>query len=199
MNNPAPTDVPIHDLLTRRWSPRAIDPERAVDAADLRALLEAVRWAPSTFNEQPWRYLVFDGSKPGSLERARACLVEGNAWARKAPVLLLSVARETFSRNDKPNRLAGHDVGLASENLALQATALGLALHQMGGFDAERARKEFHIPEGFTPMAMIAVGHPASADTLPEDLRERELAPRTRRPVEEIAFAGGWDRPFPGS
>jgi len=188
MKNAAPTDAPIHDLLTQRWSPRAIDPERPVAAADLRALLEAVRWAPSTFNEQPWRYLVFDGSEPESLERARTC-----------PVLLLSVARETFSRNDKPNRLAGHDVGLASENLALQATALGLALHQMGGFDAERARVEFHIPEGFTPMAMIAIGHPASADTLPEDLRERELAPRTRRPVGEIAFAGDWDRPFPGS
>ena len=198
MERSAPTGVPIHDLLRARWSPRAIDPDRLVTAAQVAVLIEAARWAPSCYNEQPWRFLVFDGSDPAALARARDCLVEGNAWARRAPVLLLSVAFESFRRNGKPNRHAQHDVGLASENLALQAAAGGLAVHMMAGFDAERARREFHIPEGFTPMAMIAVGFPASPDLLPAPLRERELAPRERLPVSEIAFAGGWSRPARG-
>lgn len=197
MEKKAVTDHPVHDLIARRWSPRAVDPSRPVEPEQVRSLLEAARWAPSCFNEQPWRYLVFDGSDEPARERARACLAEGNAWARQAPLLLLSVARETFTRNDKPNRHAQHDVGLATENLVLQATALGLATHQMAGYDADRARREFRIPEGYTPMAMIAVGHPGSAAELPEPLREREAAPRERRALEEIAFDGGWERPYP--
>ncbi len=196
MKKPALADVPIQDLLAQRWSSRAFDPERPVDPGEIHALLEAARWAPSCFNEQPWRYLVFAGSDPERLEKARGCLMEGNAWARKAPVLLLSVARETFARNDKPNRHAQHDVGLASENLVLQATALGLMTHQMAGFDADGARREFHVPEAFTPMAMIAVGYPASADALPPPLKERELAPRERKALGEVAFAGDWDSPY---
>lgn len=196
MDRPAPTQEPIHDLLARRWSPRALDPDRLVSAADLRSLLEAARWAPSCFNEQPWRFLVFDGNHPEALESARDCLMDGNAWARRAPVLLLSVARETFLRNDKPNRHAQHDVGLAVENLVLQATHLGLATHQMAGFDAAKAREVFHIPEGFTPMAMIAVAHPGSSEDLDEALQERESQPRERRGLDEIAFAGDWERPL---
>ena len=195
MEKTATTDAPIHDLIARRWSARAIDPSRPVTRSQLLALLEAARWAPSCFNEQPWRYLLFDGSDELARERAWDCLLDGNSWAREAPVLLLSVARESFTRNAKPNRHAQHDVGLATENLVLQATHLGLATHQMAGFDADRARREFDIPDGFTPMAMIAVGHPASPDVLPEDLRERELAPRTRLPLSEVVFSGGWERP----
>jgi nitroreductase len=198
MEKRATTGTPIHDLLARRWSPRAMDPDRRVAPEMVRSLLEAARWAPSCFNEQPWRYLVFDGSDPEVLEAARGCLAEGNAWARRAPLLLLSVARDTFTRNGKPNRHAQHDVGLATENLVLQATALGLATHAMAGFDAGRARQAFQIPDGFTPLAMIAVGHPGSPDDLEEGLRQRELAPRERRPLEEIAFSGGWERPLPG-
>lgn len=197
MTKKAQTRVPIQELMARRWSPRAFDPDRAVERAQVLALLEAARWGPSCFNEQPWRFLVFDGSDPDARQRARDCLVEGNAWARRAPLLILSVARHDFTRNDKPNRHAQHDVGLATENLVLQATALGLATHQMAGYDADRARREFRIPEGYTPMAMIAVGHPGSAAELPEPLREREAAPRERRALEEIAFDGGWERPYP--
>jgi len=196
-DRPADTDYLINDLIYRRWSPRVFE-ERNVSPHLVRTLLESARWAPSCFNEQPWRYLVFDGSDSDAMERARACLVEGNAWARKAPVLMLSVAKETFTRNDKPNRTAQHDVGLASENLVLQAVEYGMVAHQMAGFDMERARHEFSIPADYTPIAMIAIGYPyrGSTDDLPESERKKELAPRSRKPAREIAFAGRWDEPY---
>lgn len=195
---PATTEHPIHELLVHRWSPTAFAEGRAVERTKILRLLEAARWAPSCFNEQPWRYLVFDGSDPGSLDRARDCLVEGNAWARKAPVLLLSVAHGFFAKNNKPNRHAQHDVGLASENLVLQAVELGLATHQMAGFDSDRARTEFDIPSECTAMAMIAIGYPyrGSLEDLPEKLRDRDLALRQRKQLGEIAFAGTWGIPY---
>ncbi|HEU5179833.1 MAG TPA: nitroreductase family protein [Candidatus Polarisedimenticolia bacterium] len=192
MEKPAPTPVPIHPLLARRWSARALDPDRMVEPEKLDALLEAARWAPSSNNDQPWNYLVFDGSDPEALEQARSCLVEGNAWARKAPLLLLSVAREHFIHKGKPNRHAQHDVGLASENLVLQGTEMGLVTHQMAGFDADKARRLFGIPEGNTPMAMIALGYPGKIEALPDPLQERERGTRTRKAVEEWAFQGKW-------
>lgn len=192
MEKPAPVEHSIHELLARRWSPRALDPSRPLTWGEIGSLLEAARWAPSCFNEQPWRYLVFDGSDPAALEEARACLAEGNRWARLAPVLIISVACDRFSRNDKPNRTAQHDVGLASENLVLQAAAMGLFAHQMAGFSIKRAREVFNIPEGFTPLAMIAVGHYGRIEDLPEDRREAEVAPRERKPIEEIAFWHTW-------
>jgi nitroreductase len=189
-------DPLIHELLARRRSPRAIDPDRRISKLALCTLLEAARVAPSCFNEQPWRFLVFDGSDAEALERARSCLSEGNAWARLAPVLILSVAAERWSRDSSPNRWAEHDVGLASENLALQATSLGFAVHLMAGFDEARARTLFGVPEDFTPIAMIAVGYPGNPEDLPPKLRDRERAPRQRKPIEEIAFAGYWDHPY---
>ncbi len=192
MEKPAPIESPIHPLLARRWSARALDPDRPVEPEKLDVLLEAARWAPSCNNDQPWSYLIFDGSDPGALEQARSCLVEGNAWARKAPLLLLSVAREHFTYKGRPNRHAQHDVGLASENLVLQATELGLVNHQMAGFDADKARALFGIPEGHTPMAMIALGYPGKIEALPDPLQERERGPRTRKAVEEWAFQGKW-------
>jgi nitroreductase len=190
------SDPLIHELLARRRSPRAFDPHRRVSRLALRTLLEAARVAPSCFNEQPWRFLVFDAGEPEALEQARSCLAAGNSWARGAPVLILSVAAERWSGDGSPNRWAEHDVGLASENLALQATSLGFAVHFMAGFDEKRARELFRIPEDHMPMAMIAVGYPGDPDDLPPRLRERERAPRLRRPIEEIAFAGCWDRSF---
>jgi nitroreductase len=189
---------PIAGLIDRRWSPVAFDEDRQVEKEKMLNLLEAARWAPSCFNEQPWRYLVFDGADPDTLERARGCLVEGNAWARKAPVLLLSVAHEDFIRGGKPNRHAQHDTGLASENLVLEAARLGLAAHQMAGYDAEGARRQFDIPERFTPMAMIAIGYPYNGllDDLPEKIKTREERPRERKPVGEFAFSGRWNTPY---
>jgi nitroreductase len=193
----APVTYPIDKVMARRWSPRAFD-NRPVEREKIMTLLEAARWAPSCFNEQPWRFLVFDESNPESLERARACLVEGNAWALKAPVLMISVARDNFSRGEKPNRTAQHDVGLATENLLLQAVEEGLAAHGMAGFHVERAREEFNIPDDFTVLAMIAIGYPytGSLDALDEKLRASELAPRQRKPIGEIAFAGAWDASY---
>ncbi|MGH9824295.1 MAG: nitroreductase family protein [Blastocatellia bacterium] len=194
---PAPADHEIASWIGRRWSPVAFD-SRPVEREKILTLLEAARWAPSCFNDQPARYLVFDGSDSEALEKARACLVEGNAYARKAPVLLISVAHEDFRSNGKPNRWGEHDTGSASENLVLQAAASGLVAHQMAGFDAERARSEFGVPDRFTPMAAIAIGYPyrGNLDELPEKLRDRELKPRSRRPIPEIAFAGKWDVPY---
>jgi len=192
----AQTDYPINDLLRRRWSPRVFQEGRTVERETLLTLLEAARWAPSCFNDQPRYFLVFDGSDAAALEKARACLVSGNAWALKAPVLMLSVARETFEQNGKPNRWAQHDTGLGTENLLLEAVELGLAAHPMAGYDAEQARTEFGIPDGFTPIAMIAIGYPYKGrlEDIDEKLRAKELAPRQRKPIGEIAFNGFWGR-----
>ena len=196
--NPAQTEQPINELMRRRWSPRAFAEGRTVPRETLLTLLEAARWAPSCFNDQPRYFLVFDGSDAEALERARRCLSSGNAWAVKAPVLMLSVSRETFEKNGKPNRWGQHDTGLATENLLLEATELGLAAHPMAGYDADLARKEFGIPDGFTPIAMIAIGYPYSGkiEELDEKLRAKELASRERKSLTEVAFAGAWGRPF---
>ena len=198
LDKPAITQQPIADLIARRWSPRAIAADRPVSREQLLALLEAARWAPSCFGDEPWRYLVWDRFHDAAgWQSAFECLAEGNrGWVKNAPVLLLSVATPRFGHNDAPNRWAQHDTGAASENLCLQATALGLVAHQMGGFDADKAKAAFAIPADHTCMAMIAVGHPAPADGLPDPLRDRELAPRTRKPLDRIAFAGRWDQGF---
>lgn len=192
MERPAPAAHPIQELLSRRWSPRAFDP-RPVEPEILRSLLEAARWAPSSFNEQPWSYLLATREDPGEFDRMLGCLVEGNqAWAKEAPVLMLSVASLRFARNGKENRHAFHDVGLASENLVIQATAMGLFVHQMAGILAEKARGTFGIPEGYEAVAGIALGYPGDPLGLPERLRAAETAPRNRKPLEQFVFSGRW-------
>lgn len=195
---PAPADNPLNEVIARRWSPILFEENRPVEREKILSLLEAARWSPSCFNDQPAHYLVFDGSDSEALESARDCLVEGNAWARNAPLLMLSVARDNFAFNQKPNRHAHHDVGAASENLVLQAVDLGLAAHQMAGYDADKARQAFAIPEGFTPMAMIAIGYPRQQelDDVDEKTSKRELAARSRKPLGELAFAGKWNASF---
>lgn len=197
MEKPAPTRYPIHELLGRRWSPHAFA-ERGVEPEKLRRLLEAARWAPSSFNEQPWSFLVATKDEPAEYERLLGCLVEANQqWARLAPVLMLSVARLNFERNAKPNRHAFHDVGLAAASLVIQAMAEGLFVHQMAGINVERARELYAVPEGFEPVAGIALGYPGDPEQLPEKLRQRELAPRGRKPLEQIVFSGRWGAPLP--
>ena len=195
MEKLAVTQYPIHDLLGRRWSPRAFS-ERPVEPEELRSLLEAARWAPSSYNEQPWSFLVATKESPVEYDRLLSCLIEGNQrWAKTAPVLMLSVAKLRFDHNGALNRHAFHDVGLAVENLIVQATALGLAAHQMAGFEVEKARELYRIPEGHDPVAAIALGYPGDPESLPERLRERELAPRTRKPPEKFVFSGEWGKP----
>ncbi len=194
----AQTQVPIHELLARRWSGRAFNPDTPVTRDQLITLLEAARWAPSCFGDEPWRYIVWDRHRDKSAwNNAFACLAEGNQkWVKHAPVLMLSLADTQFRKNGKPNRWGEHDTGAASENLCLQATALGLMAHQMGGFDVNKTRQTFAIPERYTPMAMIAVGHPTTAETLEADYREMELAPRRRQPLSACFFEASWEVPI---
>jgi len=193
-HKPATTRVKIHDLIQTRWSPRAIDPDKDVSHEDLIALLEAARWAPSCFNDQPWRYIVWVKSKDeASWQQALSCLAEKNQqWAKNAPVLMLAVAMENFNHNGKPNRWAMYDTGGAGVSLCFQATALGLVVHQMGGFDAEKARELFKLPADCTPMPMMAVGYQADIDILDDDFKAAELAERTRAPLNQRFYFGQW-------
>ncbi|MGQ0658123.1 MAG: nitroreductase family protein [Chromatiales bacterium] len=194
MKKPIDTAQPVHELIAERWSGRAYDPQRQVPRPHLFALLEAARWAPSCFGDEPWRYLIWERQRnAASWQRAFDCLAEGNrSWAQHAPLLMLSTADGTFVKSGKPNRWGQHDTGAASVSLCLQAAALGLMVHQMGGFDAERVRQEFSIPERYAPMAMITVGYQLPADRIPESMREREYAPRARRPLAASFFEGAW-------
>ncbi|PRP99638.1 nitroreductase family protein [Enhygromyxa salina] len=192
----ASTDHDVHELIRRRWSPLAFSSQPVADR-DLRSVLEAARWGPSCFNEQPWRYIVARREQEAEFARMLSCLVEKNQrWAQAAPVLMLSVARLAFAANDRPNRHALHDVGLATAQLSLQAAALGLGVHQMAGFSPDRARELYAIPDSFEPVAAIALGYPGAPDQLPEDLRARDRGARIRHPQAEFVFAGTWDTPL---
>jgi len=197
MHKPAATDVSLHELIRNRWSPRAFS-EKPVPAEVLRSLFEAARWAPSSNNEQPWAYLVAAKDDAENFAKMLSVLVEFNAnWAKHAPVLALSVAHLKTQRDGKPNRVALHDVGSASAQLTLEANARGLQVHQMAGFDAEKARQAFAIPPDWEPVAAMAIGYPGDPESLPEKLRDRELAPRTRKPLGEFVMSGGWGHTAP--
>ena len=189
----APAEAPIEALIRRRWSPRSFT-DQPVSDAHLASLLEAARWAASCFNAQPWHLVVARRDREPEAHAAIAACLSGNnqAWAPRAPVLMVSVARLDFAHNGRPNRHAAYDTGAAMAQMAIQAAALGLQLHQMGGFDLDRAREALRIPEGYEPRAVIALGHPGPAGALPDELAQRETAPRQRRPVGEWVHFGGW-------
>ena len=188
----ASPDHPIQELLGKRWSPYAFA-EREVSEDDLRSLFEAARWAASSYNEQPWRYIVASKASPAEFERLLSCLVEGNqVWARAAPVLALGCTSLYFALNNKPNAAAVHDLGLASANLTLEATARGLFVHQMIGILPEKAREVYRIPDGVHPLTGIAIGYAADPKGLPEQLRQRDTAPRRRKPLAEFVFGREW-------
>jgi nitroreductase len=184
-------DYPILDLIAKRWSPRAFA-DRPVESEKLRSLFEAARWAASSFNGQPWRFFVSTRDDAEGFEKLASCLNPGNAWAKKAPVLALSVASLNFEHNNAPNRSAVHDVGLAVGNLSLQAISMGIYLHQMAGFSVDAARQLLGIPDGYVPVAMIAIGYLGDPGTLPDDLQAREMAVRQRKPLAEFVFSGRW-------
>ncbi len=197
MKKPAASDFPVHDLIRDRWSPRAFS-DRAVPRDVLQSLFEAARWAPSCYNEQPWAYLVATHDDKESFAKLLSVLVEFNAnWAKSAPVLAIAVAELAFAKNNTPNRNAQYDTGAASALLSLEATAHGLAVHQMAGFDAEKARQVFGIPAGWEAIVALAIGYPGDPDSLPQPLREREVAPRTRKPLSEFVMAGNWGHTAP--
>jgi len=191
----ASTDHPVHALVADRWSPYAFD-DRPVDPADLASLFEAARWAASSYNEQPWRYIVARREDEEQHERLVSVLVEANqVWARRAPVLALGVVVQRFTRNDKPNRAAVHDLGAASAQLTFEATSRGLVVHQMIGIEPDLARERYAIPEEAEAWTGLAIGYAASPEALPEKLRARDTAPRTRRPLDQSVFAGSWGVP----
>lgn len=186
---------PIHDLISQRWSPYAFS-ARAVSKADLCSLFEAVRWAPSSYNEQPWAYILATSDEPAEFERVLSCLVESNQdWAKAAPVLAIGCVSLNFQRNGKPNPAAIHDLGLAAGNLCVEATARGLCVHQMIGILPDKVRELFSVPASVQPLTALAIGYVAEPDDLPENLKQRDLAPRLRKPLTEFIFSGRWDSP----
>ncbi|OIP14689.1 MAG: nitroreductase [Betaproteobacteria bacterium CG2_30_59_46] len=196
----ASTQVDVHDIIARRWSCRAFDASKPVSREQIIALLEAARWAPSCFGDEPWRFIVWDrNSDEAAWQKAFGCLGEWNQnWVKNAPVLLLSTAYSLFRKNGTPNRWGQHDTGAASENLCLQAVASGLMAHQMGGFDEEKTRLAFNIPKEFALMAMIAVGYQGEPEVLNDELKELELADRSRTLLGVHFFEGDWGVPVKG-
>jgi nitroreductase len=194
VRKPAVTSVPIAAAMAERWSPRALDASSEVGPDQVRALLEAARWAPSFGNTQPARYLVGVRGTP-SFDAILAALNSGNrAWAHRASLLLIGVMVTTNEKGSVP--YAEYGLGLASENLVLQAVELGLVAHQMAGFSADAVRSAFSLPDDAVPKVAIAVGSPGHPDVLEEDWRvEREKAERVRVPLEEFAFTDQWGKP----
>ncbi len=190
---PAKTEAPIHPLLAVRWSPRAFS-DRPLTPDILKAIVEAARWAPSSFNEQTWRFLLATKESPEAYEKLLNCLMEPNrVWAKDAPVLILVAAKLNFSHNGKPNRHALHDVGLSVGNLTVQATSMDLILHQMAGFYVDKAREEFGISAEYEPVSILVLGYHGDANILPESLAEKESAERTRKPLSEVVFENTWN------
>ena len=192
MNPKVQTDHPIQELFTTRWSPYAYS-DRPVPVETLRSLFEAARWAASSYNEQPWSYVVATKHDAAGYEKVLSCLVEGNqAWAKFAPVLAIGCTSLKFARNSNPNAVALHDLGQASAYLALEATARGLEVHQMAGILPDRARELFQVPEGVQPLTGLAIGYPGDPKSVPEQIGSRDMAPRKRKPLAEFVFSGRW-------
>lgn len=198
MQKPASTQVPIHDIIANRWSGRAYDSSKPVTQEQIISLLEAARWAPSCYGDQPWRFIVWDKNQDeAAWNEALDCIVPGNqTWAKDAPVLVLICADTLFNHNQKSNRWGGYDTGAAAMSLCLQATSLGLMTHQMGGFQGDKARVAFKIPEQYEMMAMLSVGYAADVDSLEGEAKERETAPRQRRALGELFYDGVWNQPI---
>jgi len=177
----------IHELLARRSSPRTFSP-RPVEPGKLTQLFEAARWAPSSYNAQPWAFIVATREDAEGYNRLLSTLVEVNRqWAQQAPVLILAVAKLDFNHVARPNRHALYDLGQAVANLTVQATAIDLHIHQMGGFDARSARELFAIPTGYEPVAVLALGY--------QDAPPADPTTRTRKPLADFVFSGSWGRP----
>jgi nitroreductase len=187
---------PINDIIASRWSSVAYDAERTVSQEQLIAIMEAGRWAPSCFGDQPWRFIVCNKSEnTDAWQKIYDSLAEGNqGWCANVPVLIAACHDTVFTMNDKPNPWAAYDTGAASVSMCLQATELGLTSHQMAGFSAEMISEKFSIPERYKPIAVIAIGYQvAREENIPDTVKERELAPRRRNALKENFFMGNWE------
>ncbi len=187
----------INELILKRRSP-VLFSDRPVENEKLELLFEAARWAPSSHNQQPWRFMFAKRKDKDDFNRLFDCLSPGNKlWAGTVPVLILSIAETISSYNKKMNKYAFHDVGLAVSNLIIQATFMGLFVHQMGGYDNEKARNTLKIPDDYDPVAMIAVGYLAeSYEGFPQELIKREKATRLRKPLNEIVYNNIWGKSY---
>jgi nitroreductase len=196
IHKPAVTQVTINDTIANRWSGRAYNAEKVVSHDEIMALVEAARWAPSCFGDQPWRFIICNKNTDAqSWQQGFSFLAESNqVWAKDASLLIVVCADNLFSHNQQANRWAQYDTGAASENLCLQASSMGLMAHQMGGFNATAARSAFSIPEQFTLMAIISVGYPANSESLTPEVFSREVAARKRKPLNELVFASSWGK-----
>ncbi len=195
MDKYAQTDHPIHDLLKTRWSPRTFSAQ-PVESEKLFSLFEAARWSASGGNTQPWSFIVTSRENPAAFEKLLGTLGERNQlWAKNAPVLVLSITKSEREPG-KPNAWAGYDLGQSVAHLSVQASALGLYVHQMGGFDRQKAAQVFELPAGHEAMTVFSIGYPGDPASLPEGLRERELETRTRNPLSEFVFDGAWQQPL---
>lgn len=196
LEKPAETAVPLHDLLANRWSPRAFT-DRPVEPEKLLAVMEAGRWAASSNNGQPWAFIVANKGNPTAFKAMLDCLMDGNqSWAVLAPVLILTFVEPIWPGQDRANVTAMHDVGMATAMMSVQAEALGLRTHHMGGIPRDKIRDVYAVPPTFEPVSAIAVGYQGAEALLPEEKdRAREANPRTRKPLEEIVFADKFGTP----
>jgi nitroreductase len=192
MKNPAPAEYPVHELIRERWSPRAFS-QKQISPENLRSLFEAARWAPSSSNEQPWAFIVATRNDDQNFTKALQPLVEFNVnWAKNAYVLGFAVAELAFAKNKTPNRNAHYDTGAAMSQLTTEATSRGIFVHQMAGFDPDTARDVFEIPSGWDAIAAFAMGYPGDPASLPQPYRDRETAPRVRKPIREFVMSAKW-------
>ncbi len=192
MNRTAPTDYPIHDLLRQRWSPYAFNPNRSVSDDDLRALFEAARWTMSSYNAQPWRYIVGVRERsPAVWDQVFSILVEGNQpWAKNAPVLALGLVEHNFEHNGKANKAAIHDLGAASASLTFEATARGLCVHQMIGIEPDKAREVFDISGSLEPFTGLAIGYAGDPSAVSEEYAKRDTRERQRKSLNDLIIHG---------
>jgi nitroreductase len=182
----ATIEYPVLDEIRNRRSIRAFA-TKEVEEEKVKSLLEAARWAPSSANEQPWEYIYVHRRQTDPWNKFFEPLNEGNRiWVQSAPLLIFSYARKNFVKNNKPNAFAKYDLGAANAFIALQATALGLQVHQMGGYSAEKIIENLQLPQDIELGTMMAIGYPGTADDLPETLKMRELAPRERFNQEQF-------------
>ncbi len=196
MDKPAITTRNIHPLIKQRWSPRSLNPQ-SLEKDKLQRIFEAARWAPSSFNEQPWRFIV--GIKgDATWQKMYDALVEFNQiWAKNAPVLVLNLGKKTVSKNGQANASFQYDVGQAMAYITFQAEAEGLVVHQMGGFNREAVKKAFAVPEDYSVLTVCSIATQNSPDKLPPNFEKMERAPRERKPLEELVYTEAFGSPWP--
>jgi nitroreductase len=197
MSKPAPVDHPVHPLVAGRWSPRSFA-DKPIEPQKIKSLFEAARWAPSSYNEQPWSFIVATRDDAENFQKVLSTFVEFNQnWAKGAWLIGVALGKRKFERGNKPNRHNLHDVGMSLENLALQAEADGLTTHFMAGFDLDRVRRTFNVPDDHEPATAFAVGYEGDPEQLGDDLKKQETAPRQRRPITDFVFTGSFGHASP--